>query len=130
MEFFPQDITQRSYVPEAIPRLLDPAVTLEQILTLVRIARSHGSRPVVLTLLPVAADCNPPNVDLQECTRRVSQGLILKYVRRHSILLGDVRDRFGQLGMDDLSTNGLHPNAAGHALIAELLAALIPAPVP
>jgi lysophospholipase L1-like esterase len=123
-----------------------PDRTAENLMTMARLARDQGATVYVLTPTPSRFIFGPmcarePKAPVcqtraereriadarQTYTREVAHRL-LRWPPTEGIVVLDLRDQFTVRDWTTLSVDGLHPNPAGHAVIAKFLAKMIPAP--
>lgn len=99
----------------------------DNLMSMTELARAHGIRVVLASLLPVGADAEQTTRRPPESIRALNAWMRAYAAREH---LGFVdyydamRDAHGAL-RKDLTDDGLHPNAAGYAVMAPLAQAAI-----
>jgi lysophospholipase L1-like esterase len=99
----------------------------DNLMTMTELARAHDIRVVLASLLPVGADAEQTTRRPPE-TIRALNAWMRAYAARERLGFVDyydaMRDANGAL-RKDLTDDGLHPNAAGYAMMAPLAQAAI-----
>lgn len=119
--------------PEDVP--LTPAQTVRNLRVMAATARAAGAEVLILTLTPALCFIEPfctqhPEVrEGQE--RRQEHGRVVSHALatwrpRNGVRVLDLRDRFTLTGWRNKTFEGLHPNALGERVIADLVLEALP----